>query len=1456
MVNAVWASAQYTGSGSGTEDDPYIILNADQFYSIRNFTGTGVFFSLLTDIDLSDYSYGSGWNPITSFSGTLNGNGHKVTGLYINKSTTDYVGLFSQTNSAQIKNLTVEGDVTGGNYVGGIAGCTYSSGYNVEYENVHFVGTVNGKKYVGGIAGYDKPSEGYTSVGPGIEYSKCGFSGTISGDDYLGGIVGYASAEISNAVVDAKISGNQYIGGVSGSILGSTKGWSIEDCYAAVDISATAGYVGGICGNGLGSSVERCAVSGNIVAAGDKVGGIIGYATCYSGVSKNANIDNSYFTGYIKANDLVGGIIGYNGGDGWQNSKTKVYWGFVYVQNNYVKGTVIGHDKVGGILSGYTYSNNPTIANNVCMCSTIESETSNVGRIQANASGATPKECYALTTTKVRVGGISMSDSAIQANTKLLHGTDIGAKNLKSATFYQGLSWDFSSTWCIINTECLPYLKTQAAPPVIQSSLVSGDVEISGNSINGGTVKVKVGDTEYSATTDDNLWSITTPALQAGTKVTAQATADELAPSYKVETYVGYSGAGTQDDPYQIKTADDLANVNGSGCYKLVADINLSTLSSKTWQPLGIKNEAITYLDGDNHKITNLAVSSDDDLVGLFSSLTDATIKNLTLETATNQSVKGADNVGILAGRLNNCTVENVSIKGAVSGNTNVGALAGLINGGTLSNIVVSNTQVTGKNYLGGIAGSSSATATHCLFAGTVADSVETSDKIASGTIVYTGGLFGTSQGEISESMTEGEVTAKRDASRAGGLVGDNYGAIANCYSVANVTGHTYAAGLVANNHANVSKCYASGNIATTDSLTQSIACGLIGYNDGTEAIIANSAAMNKYIISSSAKGNVFRIIGGTKNSAPIPGTSNYAAQNMILSTNGIHLSQSDDPYNGYVKTNAALKTQSLYEANGWDFTSVWAISEKQSYPTLQQLGSVKTETEDVLVTKLTLSTSALTAKVGETNTLSATLEPTNATKADLTWTSSNTSVATVSSDGTVTAIAAGQATITTTTTDGSNLSASCEVTVTEDKSEATDSEDTDVSQFGNVVYAESTEAAAGQQITLSLKMNNSIAPTGFQCDVYLPDGVTFATDDDGFYLISLSTARTTTQKTNYFDNALQSDGAVRILASSTKNYTFSGTEGEVATITLNVSSDIKEGKYPIVVKNVVIADASAKTYEVDYVKSTLTISSYTLGDANNDGKINVGDFSAIAGYIVGTPASPFVEKAADVNGDGKINVGDLTGVATLILHGTLTTASTTKAAARHDAMPSTVNVADSEVSAGEEFTIDVNVSNETPFSGFQLDLVLPKGISVKTTDGTPCVWLSSERTNGNHPFFTSRIMEDGTLRLLSASMNGATFDGTEGAIAHITLVADDKAPTGSYRVGIERALLAANGETQVPSAAPFTIRVSNATGINGIEANDDVDFGIYDLSGRKMSGNSANLKKGVYIINGKKVIK
>lgn len=172
-----------------------------------------------------------------------------------------------------------------------------------------------------------------------------------------------------------------------------------------------------------------------------------------------------------------------------------------------------------------------------------------------------------------------------------------------------------------------------------------------------------------------------------------------------------------------------------------------------------------------------------------------------------------------------------------------------------------------------------------------------------------------------------------------------------------------------------------------------------------------------------------------------------------------------------------------------------------------------------------------------------------------------------------------------------------------------------------NYVFLAESKGAAGKDATLSLMMNNKVMVTGYQCDVYLPAGVTFAKGEDGFEKIELSTKRTTSKDTDYFSYRKQESGAMRILCSSTTNKTFSGNEGEVATMVVHLDKDLTPGEYPVILRNIVLSDPQAQTYRNDEMRAMLTVVDYEVGDANGDKDINVGDFTAIANHIQGVTA-------------------------------------------------------------------------------------------------------------------------------------------------------------------------------------------------------------------------------------------
>lgn len=884
----------------------------------------------------------------------------------------------------------------------------------------------------------------------------------------------------------------------------------------------------------------------------------------------------------------------------------------------------------------------------------------------------------------------------------LQNGQGVSATTLKLKATYVAMGWDFNDIWAIQETECYPYMKSQTAPPVILSQVVSDATTVSGKCVDGGTVTLEIDGVKQQMVSTGNSFSFTVSPLQAGHEVRVSAKADDKEQSYYTTEVVSFLGKGTEADPYQISTAADLTQVYRKGYYKLMNDIDLTSYisqycGSEGWEAIGRDGSEAIHFDGDGHKVTGLWCNSTRDNTGLFSCFANGKISNLTVETANGKQVKGGANTGILIGKMINGTIENCKVVGKVADGTPVGGIVGLLSGGTISkcqaNVTISTTGAT--SYVGGIVG-----------------------EITSGM--------------MDQCVTTGTLTVTGSESYVGGLIGKNSATVTNCYSTASITSSYNAAGVVAYNYGVVDMCYSTGNL-----YSQNYAAGVIGYNDGANAVVRNCVAMNNkievvYESQQVQQGGGYgqRIIGGIKNGAPAPEMNNYALKTMQVSLNNVPQKVYDDIMNGVAKTDDELKTSSTYTALGWDFENVWAIDEGEMYPYLLW------EIDVNPVAEITFDKSSLLIAVGKTETVTATVLPLGATNKRLTWTSDNTAVATVE-DGTVTAIAVGTANIIATATDGSGVTATCRVTVTGNKDAAiaelqakvdeaqnlydnstegdeigqyaagaratllvairnvrsqisstmedatitqcmadmeaaiqafqskkvTAGEDTDIAELDDVVYINNVEAAAGQTLNLSIKMKNTVGIQTVQFDLHLPDGVTVAQDEDGFDLIELSTERTTAKKMDSFSSNHTSNGAYRVLINSNHGYTFDGEDGEIAIATIQLSGDMEEGDYPIILKDIVLVDNSSNGFETAYVKSTLTVSSYTPGDVNSDGKINAIDLNAIVNYILERRTFPFtfVEKAADLNNDGKINAIDVNMITNIILNGT-SSASNVKA--------------------------------------------------------------------------------------------------------------------------------------------------------------------------------------------------
>ena len=169
-------------------------------------------FTLTHDIDLT----GEDWTPIAPdnshfFEKTFDGGGHTIRGLKVDKPDDSFIGLFGYITGT-VKNLTVEGSVTGKDCVGGIAGMN-----NGIISGCTFRGTITGTDTnIGGIAG-TTPSGGITGCWvTGSTITGAGFVGGITGD--LGGSsTGVIACLVTNTEIGGTPAGGfPYYGGIAG----------------------------------------------------------------------------------------------------------------------------------------------------------------------------------------------------------------------------------------------------------------------------------------------------------------------------------------------------------------------------------------------------------------------------------------------------------------------------------------------------------------------------------------------------------------------------------------------------------------------------------------------------------------------------------------------------------------------------------------------------------------------------------------------------------------------------------------------------------------------------------------------------------------------------------------------------------------------------------------------------------------------------------------------------------------------------------------------------------------------------------------------------------------------------------------------------------------------------------------------------------------------------------------
>jgi hypothetical protein len=281
-----WAQTSTPPSvGDGSSAHPYQIVSLDNLYWLSQ-TSSAWDKSFIQTANInasssSSWDAGSGFTPIGTeaikFTGTYNGKGHTINGLFINRPALDYAGLFGYVLATEIDSLGLTNiNIAAEAAVGGLAGFSDNSSVNYCYST----GNTSGTTYVGGLIGHNYNNSSVT---------HCYTTGKVSGSSFhIGGLIGY---------------NNEYS--------------AISYSYSACNVFCPTNAAGGLTSwNQNYSTISYCYSTGFVTGI-NYVGSLVGSNL------DNSTINNCWASGKVKCAGTAGGLVGRNEGTSATNN---CYW--------------------------------------------------------------------------------------------------------------------------------------------------------------------------------------------------------------------------------------------------------------------------------------------------------------------------------------------------------------------------------------------------------------------------------------------------------------------------------------------------------------------------------------------------------------------------------------------------------------------------------------------------------------------------------------------------------------------------------------------------------------------------------------------------------------------------------------------------------------------------------------------------------------------------------------------------------------------------------------------------------------------------------------------------------------------------------------------------------------------------------------------------------------------------
>lgn len=746
-------------SGSGTDQDPYLVTSAADLqslskavnhntkYTVSKKAFEGKYFRQTADIDMAEVQ---NFEPIgiatsSTFCGIYDGNGHSISNLTVNRRDNQNTGLFGiMGKQAALLNLTFINPTLSSTktYTGTAAAQSAGIIRNVKVQGADISGSTS---YVGGVVG--------SSTGI-IDNVWC--SGSVSANSFLGGIVGASNGHIYNAYSEADITlklKSGIVGGIAGSVAGDTV--VVRDCLFAGTVTDKLGSstIGGIAGYMQMASVSACANHGYIYSKSvsnntTAVGGI-------AGLFSAAHATDCHFSGRISATDaqMVAGLAAKlvkrtGSGTDTPSFANSLVTGIIDCPAELQKNEFTGSE-----LEQFTLTN--------CYFGTQTSSRGSQqgGRTIAALTNGTPIEGFNTQSWQFAAGRYPVVKAFAETDQGILHSLpfildeadDVTAvRHAVTLTDHQRADWHF---------------------------LVAGKLLKQGHGM-----KIQDGKAIISATsaaTDTLVATVGNHHKLAFLKVLPKE----------------FDGEGTADSPYLVRSLKDILkisnavdkqNIRYTGThFRLMADLDLTGVDNFIGiSAVGTQNAFNGIFDGNGHVIKNWIIDrcglqngtatvplSSSYMVGFFLYTGEqAEVRNLTIDASC--SVTAGSHVAPLISQ-NAGLVENCRNFAPVTGlyNETGGLVAANLATGILRNCYNGAAVKGGRQVVGGLAGINAGRMEGCQNDGFVLnDSISNYSPVIGATGIA-GGLAGLNYGVITNCLGAGSVKARQIA---GAITGEN----------------------------------------------------------------------------------------------------------------------------------------------------------------------------------------------------------------------------------------------------------------------------------------------------------------------------------------------------------------------------------------------------------------------------------------------------------------------------------------------------------------------------------------------------------------------------------------------------------------------------------------------------------------------------------------------------------